>query len=81
VKLENFPVLMSFLFWLFAWWNCRFLTFDACCWLSQTANFPKVWCFCCLLSEVANFPVLMLLLFAYRNCKKFSEFWYICPFA
>ncbi len=29
VKLENFPVLMSFLFWLFAWWNCRFLTFDA----------------------------------------------------
>jgi hypothetical protein len=28
VKLENFPVLMSFLFWLFAWWNCRFLTFD-----------------------------------------------------
>jgi hypothetical protein len=40
-----------------------------CCWLSETANFPKVWCFCCLLSEVANFPVLMVLLFAYWNCK------------
>ncbi len=52
-----------------------------CCWLSETANFPKVWCFCCLLSEVANFPVLMLLLFAYWNCKKFSQFWYICQFA